>query len=256
MTSKKDKDSHLQQSNWVNKNAITYWEDIYVRVDRQFTNIDSKYHLTVEELYIFMLISMEQRKDRSVFICIHMISENMPIKLYKGKERNNREIVDSLLSLIYKGVIKVDGTIDHKEPLTPFYIRVNYEDIESDEKWVGFNQIGLHILQRIERIEHLYMYCTIKGFDRGFRYSYQEWGLLLNRSVSSIKRYVKEVVEEEYNLIEVNYGGYLEGSRTRQEKNTYKTSPFSEEEKTIQTKDKERERNKKARKQAFGERLP
>lgn len=240
---------------WKNDNAITYWDEIYIKVDRQFTNSDSKYYLTVEELYIYILISIEQRKDWSIFTCIHMIEELMPLRFYKGKDRNREEIAKSLNSLAKKKIVMINGKIDYKNPFSTFFIRINYEEFESKNGWKGFNKIYLTTIQKVERIEHLYMYCTIKGFDKGYTCSYSEWSDLLNRSPSSIKRYAKEVVRDDYKLIEINYGSYLQGSRRRQEKNTYKVKKFSEHEKTNQTKQKDQEKRNKDinKRKGFGE---
>ena len=242
------------KNNYEHGSAKTNWDEIFIRIDRQFTNPASKFHLSVRELYVFILLKLSERKDQSIFTCIHMLEESSPLNFYKkGGGKNRKEISDTLLSLIDKEILLVSGEINCNKPYTPFYARINHSLIEKEKDWKGFNKLFLNVFQKAKRPEHLYMYCVIMGYRDGFSCSYTEWTKIINRSTSSVKRYVKEVVEDGYKLFEVNYGKYLDGSRNRQERNIYKITDFKESEKTRQTKLKEKEKNKESVKQAFGD---
>lgn len=226
--------------------AITKWSDVHVRVDRQFTDPESPFHLTVDELYLFILLSIDQRKDWSIFTSVYMIEQNMPVRYYKGTARNREVIKDCITSLAEKGIIVVHGYEDasNTSSTPPFYVRVCYDNFEKDTKegtWKGFNQLNLDVLSRFTRIEHLYMYCTILSYDTssqgGFKASYSRWAEILDRSTHSVIRYVKEVSESKDKLFHVNYGGYIEGSRTMQSRNIYRTTGFKKGEKTPRTLD-------------------
>lgn len=250
--------------------ATTNWNETYIKLERQFTDPDSVFHLSVEELFVFAIISIDQRKDNSLFTCFHMIEENMPIRFRVNGDLNRKLLMESLQGLRKKRIISLHGTFDYKDPYKPFYIRINYDLFEGYGKpWRGFNEISLQIIKQVKRMEHLYIYNVIKGYDNsdfgGFVCSYTNWTEILQRSPSSVKRYIKEMTiiegremcDKSVNLIYTNYGDYIGGSRTRQQVNTYRTIEFCEDEKTSQTKKKDAEVKKSnensKRKAGFGD---
>ena len=249
-----------------NNDACTYYDELFIKIEKQFTDPESKYRLTPEELYIYVIVSIDLRKDGSAYTCLHMIEQNMPVKFGRTEKLNRNTIIHTLQCLEKKGVISINGELNTKNAYSMFYLRINYENFEDVEGWAGFNMVQLSVLRKIKRVEHLYIYCTIKSYDGsdvgGFMCSYKDWGEILKRSTSSVKRYIKEmtIVEgrekgsKDTDLIYTNRGNYIKGSRIRQHTNIYKTVEFNENETTTRTKNKNKEIAKKAIKEnlAFG----
>lgn len=257
MTNKREVEQIIKVSKW------DWNDDLYAKIDRQFFQYGSGWHLDPEELYLFVILCLSERRNWSIHTSIHMIESQMIEHFSKAKAKNSEKIVETLYKLANKNVISISSQLEHKKPHDIFYVKINYENYEQDNqfgKWKGFQKLYMSEFSSVMKINHLFIYCAIRMYDEsfkgGFKCSYQQWSDLTGFSLSSIKRYIKEMLDSE--LIYANYGEYKKGSRTQQDINLYRTYDFTEEEKTnrskIQSREKESEviRNKP---NAFGEDL-
>lgn len=234
-------------------------EGIYAKIDKQFLMMGNEWFLEPEELYIFTVLALCERKDGVIRTSFHMIDSILTEKFDRARKDNNKQIAEVIHKLVRKKIVKISGIPDEKQYYEFFYVEIQYDSYQKsrEEGWIGYESLYWREFERLEKINYLYIYCIVKtnqGTGRGFKCSYDIWTEKTNFSLSSVKRYISDMSKKE--LIFNNRGDYLDGSRNKQDINIYRTYEFTKEELTNRSKNYELENKKKEvrkRKNAFGE---
>lgn len=242
------KEEKTQSSNWVDSEALPDEEETYVIVDKQFTDPSNTngYFLTVEEMYVYIMIRLCERSGGYTRTNIFTLQNEMDIDFYSRVTKNREKIQSTLESLREKEIIFIYGSVNFKKPNDFFYIKVRDNDIRFTNDWRGFEKIPLYIIKRAKKMEHLYMYCAIKGYGKsklgGYMCTYEQWTDVMQMSLSSVKRLVKETCDphdsmysDENRLFYVNYGEYRDDIKNKQHTNLYSVVSFEEKDKTSAT---------------------
>lgn len=133
----------------------------YIRVYNSFVNSkegQNEYHLTTDELEVYMMIENERRllsKEYILSIDTMLVMTNKEIN-----KRNRRMVKDGIESLQSKGVIEVI------EEGTNYYI----VEVADGETLGGYEEIYLYELERLEellvndknKVKLIHMFCLIK----------------------------------------------------------------------------------------------
>lgn len=226
-------------------------DELLVRIDKQLLDEESIFHLSVEELYLYFLLNANERRNNTVEINLNTLQQKTIFKS-GSKKFDNVKIAEILNDMERKKIITANRVIDSNNETQLFEIKFNHSylenvSIKAKNKWEGFIQIPYSLLNKITRIEHLYIYSVIfmynDKYNKGFVCPYNRWSKILGKSIRTVKRHIQELVE--LKIIHVNIGDYVENSRTKQKVNTYQIKKFKEKEKTKATKAKEKTKLKK-----------
>lgn len=214
-------------------------DDLFIKGYRSFANPKSKLHINAELFYLYSLLSLNERRNGLIRLNISHIEKELPI-LYKKSEKDNRnEIANQLTILKELEIITFEHTLEEILKNEIFNICINHyllEDKKFDEYYSGFQKIHPIAFYKIKRIPDLFIHFIVRRFDdyeEGFKCSYTYWQDLLQCSLSTAKRQVKNALDNK--VIYANVGNYETGSRNKQQVNRYRTYEFTQEEKTNRT---------------------
>jgi hypothetical protein len=201
----------------------------YIMVWNCFTDLDDKYRLTPEELYLWChLYTMRMYNDK-VFSNIDIINESLPIKYYKKLNQNRIEIKNCLLSLREKSAITFSEHVEN--PLLRITLQCwNQKDVRyiKDNHHIGYEPVFYSEYFGFKDYIEFYIWVSVKRFSKlgGRDCSDEEWSILLDKSDSTVRRKVKNAIEQK--LI-YKQSGKWENER-KQGKNKYNIKPFTEKE--------------------------
>lgn len=206
-----------------------------------FAEENSSYHLSIEELYLYGLLSMLKNKEQKTITNVDVIHQFSPINFFSREKESKQRIKQHLLSLKEKEVIHFENeTIDNKSLLIISFMN-DLKDDSVGKGVKGFENVDFVKFNSFSTMIDHYIYFTVKRFDKlgGFTCDYKRWASILGCSERTAKEKIKEAVKKQ--IIYKNIGDYKDEKinnrdQKKQDKNTYKTIPFSSEEKTFQTK--------------------
>lgn len=206
-----------------------------------FAEENSRYHLSPEELYLYGLISTMKNKQQVTITNIDVIHQYSPINFFSREKESKQRIKQHLLSLKEKEVIHFENeTIDNKSLLIIYFMN-DLKDDSIGKGVKGFENVDFVKFNSFSTMIDHYIYFTVKRFDKlgGFTCDYKRWANILGCTERTARKKIKEAVNK--SIIYKNIGDYKDEKlnnrdQKKQDKNTYKTIPFSSEEKTFQTK--------------------
>lgn len=228
---------------------------LFIQYYNVFAEEQSKYHLSVEELYLYGLLSILKNKENLTITNIDILQQYSPIKFFSREKEAKKRIKECLLSLKDKGVINFDVKELKNNTLLNISFITNLNDESIGKSVSGFEKVEIDKFNSFTSMIDNYIYFTVKRFNNlgGFKCDYERWSYILNVTEKTARRKIDQAVKNK--VIYKNIGDYKEEmvtnrSQKKQEKNIYKTIPFAEDEKTIQTKKAEsNEANEKRKEQ-------
>ena len=206
-------------------------------------NEDNKYRLNVEELYLWSVLRRLMNYNQETITSVNFIDkytrQYLNTYFYKKVSDSRTKIKECLLSLQEKGLIHIDSKLKSNNEL----FKVTFAKLDS-----GYDFIPFSTFDNINVMEHLYIHFTIlkwKGTKEGtFNCSNKRWMKILGvESENTVKKYIKQC--EEKGLLYRVMGDYTNNQarygQSKQDEYKYKTTPFTEEEKSNMQRKKERE---------------
>lgn len=219
---------------------------MYIQLFNEFSQENSEYHLSIDELYIYSLL--KRRMDfyhvtvTSVDFIIELSSKYHNIKIHSKKSEARKRIINHLQSLINKGVIKIDGNYTKHNNI----IEVSFIPLES-----GFVEVEFDVFDNITNITDLYIYYVVARYNNKnndykvpFNCTDERWMKILQiKSKETVRNYIDQAIEN--GLIYKNTGDYkkerVRAGQNGQDVSQYKVVPFAEDEKSNMQRKKERE---------------
>lgn len=219
---------------------------MYIQLFNKFSQENSKYHLSIDELYIYSLL--KRRMDFShvtvttIDLIIELSSKYNNIKIHSKKSEARKRIINHLQSLINKGVIKIDGNYTKHNNI----IEVSFIQLEG-----GFVEVEFDVFDNITNITDLYIYYVVARYNNKnndykvpFNCTDERWMRILGvNAIETVRKYIKQAINN--GLIYKNTGDYkkerVRAGQNGQDVNQYKVVPFKEEEKSNVQRKKERE---------------
>lgn len=221
---------------------------MYIKLFNEFSQKNSKYHLTVEELYIYSLL--KRRMDFShvtvttIDLIIELSSKYNNIKIHSKKSEARKRVVNYLRSLENKGVIEVNGDYEKYNNI----IEISFVQLKD-----GFVEVEFEIFDNIDCMINLYIYFVVAKYNNKnnnyktpFNCSDEQWmDILQIKSKETVRNYINQAVKN--GLIYKNTGDYTDiivrQGQKGQEVSQYKLVPFVGDEKTNMQRKKEYENN-------------
>lgn len=222
---------------------------MFIKLYNVFGEESSKYHLTVDELYLYSLLRRLLNYKSETLITVDVLDQytRKYSKIqFHSRQREGRQIIRRLLSsLLEKEVIKVDETITNTSNQL---LKVTLVEDLTDGNIKGHEQIGYDYFDNVTDMTYFYIYFVVARFssinDKVFNCSYERWADILGLSRNTAINYVDGAIENE--VIYVNVGDYTDemcrDSQKRRTSNQYSIVPFTEEEKSsMQRKEEKKE---------------
>lgn len=202
---------------------------------------DEDKHLSIEELYLYGLLRKKETLEGFSETSISFLGQTSKIPFASDTQRTNKKVKGLLLTLKSKGCINIsdaDGTV--LEDFKPSdFIKVTFPILEG-----GFSQIPVVNFNSYNSMSDFYIYCGVvrwKNSGKGyFNSSYGRWAKILQLSERHAVDLVKNAVDNK--IIYKNIGDYVDsesGGQKQQKLNQYSTTPFNNNEKSVQTKKQE-----------------
>ncbi|MBU9724142.1 MULTISPECIES: hypothetical protein [Bacillaceae] len=204
----------------------------YIKIYNCLLEEKSEYNLTVEEFYLYCLLDTLKNIEQKVIVNVDLIYyESLDLIPFFSRETEaKKRIREHLQSLVDKKVIEITNNkeVNNKSNL---HIRLS--------SFKGYDGLSFDQFREFTRMIDLYIHCIVARFDNdkfnGFRCNYARWSTILNCTEKTAKRTIKDLVDRE--IIYKNTGDYISEmvngrDQKRQDDNTYRINPFSEEEKT------------------------
>lgn len=223
-----------------NQQNKQFAEELLVRIDKQLLDETSEFHLDVDEFYIYFLLNANERRNGTIKTNFYLLKQEAILKS-GSKKFDEYKIIEVLYKLFSKKIIQIDKSLftTKNNKIIPldedkfFQVKINHQLLEESSfkkkgEWKGFVQVPYSIINKITRVEHLYIYCVVFMYNdkyrKGFVCPYYRWSDILGKSTRTIKRHIQEMVD--LKIIFVNIGDYIQGSRVRQKVNTYQVKEF------------------------------
>ena len=193
---------------------------------------NNKYKLNIQELYLWATLKRLMSYNYDTCTNINFIDQytrQCGSYFYKKATKSRTSIRKCLESLKNKELIQYNDLPEDNNEL----FKITFAMLDDEFEYVPFT-----IFDSISTMEHLYIYFSVlkwEGTKEGVFYcSNSYWAQILGRSENTARKYLKEC--EEKGLIYRVIGDYIyeesNMGRKKQEIYKYKTTPFSEEEKT------------------------
>ncbi len=215
-----------------------------------FAEEESYYHLSHEELYLYSLLSTLNNHEQIIYTSIDVLEQISPIKFYSREKESKQRIKNYLSSLVEKSIIKINkAEFDNKTAIIVTLVD-NLEDDSIGKGIKGFARIPYDKFRSFTNMIDFYIYFTVIRFDdigdkvKGFNCSYERWSYILKCSERKARNEIDKCVNNK--IIYKNIGDYIDENvkgrkQKKQDNNIYRTIPFNEKEKTMQTKKVEKE---------------
>lgn len=214
---------------------------LFIQYFNVFAEEDSKYHLSIEELYLYGLLSVLKNKEQLTITNVDILHQYSPISFFSREIESKQKIRNNLLSMRKREIINFGNDEIKNNTLLIISFVSKLRDDSIGKGVNGFEKVEFEKFNSFKNMIDNYIYFTVKRFDNlgGFRCDYSRWSYILNVAEKTAKIKVKESIEN--GIIYKNLGDYKEEfvnnrKQKKQEINTYKSIPFIEEEKTVQTK--------------------
>ncbi|MEC1744561.1 hypothetical protein [Schinkia azotoformans] len=184
---------------------------------------------------------MLKNREQLTITNVDVLHQYSPINFFSRETESKQRIKNNLLSLKQKEIISfpVDEVKNNTLLTITFVDDLKDESIGKGVK--GFEKIEYNKFISFPSMIDNYIYFTVKRFDSlgGFKCDYERWSYILDVAKKTAQTKVDEAVK--HKIIYKNIGDYKEEElnnrkQKKQEINTYKSIPFVEEEKSIQTK--------------------
>lgn len=215
--------------------------NFFIQYYNVFAEENSKYHLSIEELYLYGLLSMLKNKKQLTITNVDILQQYSPINFFSRETESKQRIKNNLLSLKQKEIISFPVEKVKNNTLLIISFMENLQDESIGKGVKGFEKIEYDKFNSFPTMIDNYIYFTVKRFDSlgGFKCDYERWSYILNVAERTAKDKIKESVKK--GIIYKNDGDYKEETinnrkQKKQEVNTYKSIPFTDSEKSIQTK--------------------
>ena len=214
-------------------------EPFLVIPDRLITEGEES-HLTEIELYLYSLLLKKRNYEGVTETCISFIEETCPIEMGSSRQRSIELIKKTLLSLADKKVLKICSA--KGEILNEFKPSELIVIIFGKSRIKGHTEVDYKKVDSFTSLSDYYVYVVVARFKNSgngsFNCSYCRWAKILRVSEKTAKTKVNKAVEKE--IIYKNIGNYrdddsLGGAQKKQEKNSYRITPYKKHEKTIMT---------------------
>jgi hypothetical protein len=192
--------------------------------------------LTADEIYLYALLYMEKNITNEVKTSVSVLSDIAIIKFYSKKDRNNKALSDSLVSLKNKGIIRItnfDG-----EELDLFKsnesIRISFINYE----YKGYTTVKQSTVNKFDNALDFLIFINVAKWHRkgSFDSSYSRWARILSCTTNTAISRINKAVENQ--IIYRNKGNYINNDENKQKVqdiNSYRVIPFEQDKKTIQT---------------------
>lgn len=213
-----------------NNNFIQYYN--------VFAEENSKYHLSVEELYLYGVLSMMRNVEHLTITNIDVIHQYSPVEFYSRDVESKKRIKNNLLSLKEKGIIQFANDEIKNNSLLVISFDTKLQDDSVGKGVTGFEKVEFVKFNSFTSMIDNYIYFTVKRFNKkgGFNTSYKRWANILNVAEKTAIDKVNEAIEKKviYCKIGEYTGDKVNGrNQKKQENNIYKTIPFVEELKEV-----------------------
>lgn len=217
-----------------------------IKLYNVFSDEKSPYHTTIEELYLYSILNGIGNQDGTWtnIDCIEQSYLQTGIKFSKRSKEAKPKINKLLNQLKTKHIIDYENkNMENSDLLIINFI--------NDFGNSGYEIIPIDKFYTIHDMTDWYIYFTVKRFDKlkdkinhelGFHCSYDRWAKILGCTRKTAIKKIDHALDQK--IIYINIGNY-DSTYTKQDINTYRTTPFTEEEKTIQTKKKEDKKQQK-----------
>lgn len=211
----------------------------FVMLYNVFRDVDSEYHLSVDELYLYSLLKRLINRNNETVVNVDILEQYSNIPFHSRPTEGKRVIKKTLLSLKEKGVIYIDSEISKNNQL----LRVTFED-DFDNN--GHEQINFSDFDAYTDKTLFYIYFVVaswKKVEGGFVCSYNRWADILSMTPTTAKKYVDSAIDKD--VIYCSVGDYSDdearsGQKTRNP-NQYSIYPFTDEQKTNMQKKQDKE---------------
>ncbi|WP_010651175.1 hypothetical protein [Oceanobacillus massiliensis] len=208
-------------------------------------NEDNKYRLNVEEMYLWSVLRRLMNYNQETITSIKFIDEYtrkyLNTYFYKKVSPSRKQIKNCLLSLVEKGVIHSDCEPEKDSEV----FKITFAKLNGGHEFIPFSTFD-----SMNNTAFIYIHFAIlkwKGTKEGtFNCSNDRWTTILGvDSENTAKKYLKQCEEEGF-LYRV-MGDYTSDKarfgQSKQDMYKYKTTPFTEEEKSNMQRVKERKNN-------------
>lgn len=174
-----------------------------------FAEENSSYHLSIEELYLYGLLSMMKNKQQVTITNVDVIHQFSPINFFSREKESKQRIRQHLLSLKEKEVIHFENEtmIDNKSLLIISFMN-DLKDDSVGKGVKGFENVDFVKFNSFSTMMEHYIYFTVKRFDKlgGFTCDYKRWAKILGCTERTAKEKIKEAVKKQ--IIYKNIGDY------------------------------------------------
>lgn len=221
-------------------------KNMFIKIPNEYISPDSITHLNEKELFIYSILYMEKRLDGMVCTTMSVLSYFMNVRYSVQEVRNISSIKDSLNGLLEKGILKISSreqeTLKLKSLRASDPIKISF--IETNSK--GHTQVTYDEIYKLNNMRDYYIFVAVKRWQNNkeggvFNSDYNNFANILKVSRSTAIRSIEDALSR--GVIYRNIGNYVINEQTiKQEKNQYKCTPFTSEEKTITTKKKDKEK--------------
>lgn len=219
-----------------------FTNDKFIRAYNSFANVNSPFHLNDEEFYLYSVLFTNQMMDGSIRTNIDILNQFVPIKFIKNDTKNKDKIRKIVTKLIEKKVLIVENEFDEFKNYTLLELSVNDKELSNDgvaeekqvtDKHQNFSKIPYSKFLEFTSTNDYYIYYTVSRWSKGFNFSYKSWAEVLGlKHQESAIRVIEDAVKRE--IIYKNIGDY--NSPTKQDANVYSITPFTESQKSKQSK--------------------
>lgn len=215
--------------------------ELFIKISNLLLTEDSPFHLTPEELYIYSFISQKEDRKREVLITPSLVHSFMKVKFGTREDNATKKIIETLFSLRDKNVIAIKDNDDKPIEKVKSNQGVKVRILPLKEN--GHVQILYKMFEAFDDVNDFYLYTLVARWENagGFNCSYDRWASLLGKSRRTAIRLVNTAIAK--GLFYKNIGDYYDDEENTHQKhqdiNTYNINPFSYEDKSIMSKNKD-----------------
>lgn len=215
-----------------NNSHLSFENEPIIKIQNEFISENSSYHLSEKELYLYSLLYMDKRLDRTVVTTLSAIHDIMHIKFSSQKDRNVKSLKEVFGELLKKNIITISfatGKIINLDILKASdTIRINFTDIAGKGH---HTQVPYSVMKIGDNLTLYYIFVAVKRWENTkeavFKCDYERFARILGVARSTAQRSIDSAVEKK--IIYRKTGVYLDRGDERQnlqDVNEYKCTPF------------------------------
>ncbi|MYL33248.1 hypothetical protein GLW05_06495 [Pontibacillus yanchengensis] len=200
----------------------------FMKLRNDFATYSSGYYLEPKELYLYCLLNELQNINFKTITNIDVINEYSPIKFYASKSEAKKDISNQLMKLNSKQVINIQGNLSDYNSM----LQIEFDSIENKFYPMTFKEF--HSFESIYEFYIYFVVARMENIKGNFKFSIYQFAEVLNITNATARKYVDSCVRK--GIIFRNEGDFIGKQSTRplQDRNEYKITPFSYQDKSYQ----------------------